>query len=312
MKMKTLVTILLAMALMFSVTAVPTYAAELPEGVVQVFKVANDGNTRNQDWKDLETGIITLPLGQEFDNGSTNHGVYHMYSPVVAEDIYYAYWIINVEENDELYEDDIILAYDPWYLQSYEWPEGGDPTNEVASSDSPGGTLLEDYDGLEIYYEDVEAGKWQIVERGFEVMEDNTQYVQHRLHYRNMTSVQVKYLIVTTQPMVFAVNEETGEVDGVTNDKDFIVVTPEPTPEPTPTPEATSTPEPTEAPVTQAPAPATDAPATTEEAPATTEPAVADNEDTPAGAPIGLIIGIIAAVAVVAVVVVIVLKKKKQ
>ena len=53
MKMKTLVTILLAMALVFFVAMVPTYAAELPEGVVSVYKVANDGNTRNEDWKDL-------------------------------------------------------------------------------------------------------------------------------------------------------------------------------------------------------------------------------------------------------------------
>ncbi len=301
MKRKSIVILLLALALLLGTMAVPVSAAELPEGIISVYTVAIDGNTRNQDWKDLETGIITLPVGQEFDNGGTNHGVYHMYDDVTAGDIYYTYWVINVEENDDLYEDDIIMAHEPWYLQSYEYPEGGEPTNEIASSDSPGGTLLDDYEGLEIYYEDVVPGKWQIVEAGFEVMEDDTNHVQHRLHYRNVTSVQIKYLIVTTQPMLFAVNEETGEIDGITNDNEFVIVTPAPTPEPTPTPEATPTP---------TKAPATSAPADTN----TTAPtATTDSENTPQdGAPIGMIIGIATAVAVVAAVVAVVVVKKKK
>ncbi len=301
MKVRKIITFVLMLSLVLSMALVPAHAAELPEGVIKVYNAANDANTRNEEWKDKETGIITLPQGEEFDGGGTNHGVYHLYDEVKEGDIFYIYWIINVEENDDLFEDDIILSQDPWYLESYEVHEVEEGSTEPDRTEVPSGTtaletLLVDYESLDFYYGDATPGKWQAIEYGFEVFGENTNYVQHRLHYKNLTSVQVKYIIITSKPMIFDVNEETGEIDGVTNDNEFVVVTPTPTPTPTEKPAET-------------PKQTTEAPNTT--APASTTAGTANQSESDGGNT-GLIIGIVAAVVVVAVIVGIVIAKKKK
>lgn len=292
MKGNRLITLLLALALLCAIAVVPVQAAELPEGVIKVFNVARDGGTRNEAWVDKEAGIITLPVGTEFDNGGTNHGVYSLVTQVSADDIFYVYWVVKVEENEDAdgYE---IVSQDP------SWVASG---AEIGTGTS--GYILDDYD-YTYYYEDMNPGKWEILECGFEVTNEDVTEVQHRLHYKNVASIQAKYLIVTSTPFEFAVNEETGEIDGITNDNEFIVVTPEPTPEPTPTPEATPTP--TKAPATSAPA--TDAPAETT--------APADPTDAPEQEPqnndgmIWIIVAV-ATVVVIGIVVGVVIAKKKK
>lgn len=307
MKGKKIVAMLLALVLVLGLMMVPVQAMEVPEGapegVTAVFKVAVDGNTRNEDWKDAETGIISLPLGTEFDNGGTNHGVYWLYSPVEMDQTFYVYWVINVEENDDL-DDQIIVSHDPSWLQSY-GPNAGE--NEVEVSIPIADTfLLDDFDGSDLYYSDIEPDKWQIFGGGFTVTNENVAFVQHRLHYKNQAAMQVKYLVVTSEPMEFVVNEETGEIDGVTNSNPIAV--------PTPTPEATPTPDPTTPPATTAPA-TTEPAAEKTDAPATSAPATTADTDTQSddgGNNIGLIIGIVAAVVVVVVIVVVVVAKKKK
>ncbi len=287
MKVRKMVTVLLLLALVFGMTAVPVSAAELPEGIIKVFNVARDGGTRNEAWVDKEAGIITLPVGTEFDNGGTNHGVYSLFSKVSEDDIFYVYWVVKVEENEDAdgYE---ILSQDP------SWVASG---AEIGTGTS--GYILDDYDYV-YYYEDMNPGKWEILECGFEVTNEDVTEVQHRLHYKNVVGVQAKYLIVTSIPFEFAVNEETGEIDGITNDNEFIVVTPEPTPESTLTPEST-TPPATTAPV------ATTAPATTT---ATAEAPIDDQPED--GDSTWIIIVAIAAVVVIGSIVGVVIAKKKK
>lgn len=283
MKVRKKVVILLTMLMLLTISTTQVFAA-LPNGVLQVQKVGVDGNTRNPDWMDAKTGIITLPQGEAFDNGGANHGVFHLYSDVKAGDTFYVYWVLNVEENSDLDDSDVILSQDPAWLRAY--TAKGEGEEEVNTG--PNGYLLEDdYDTVDFYYEDATPGKWQIMEAGFLMENEEVNHVQHRLHYRNLTGVQVKYLVVTSKKMNFAVDPATGEIDGVTNDKAFIEVTPSPTPEKTATP--------TPAPATPTPE-KTAAPTPTSTLSASAAPSTLDNE--------GLSTGVVIAIAAAAVIIV--------
>ena len=298
MKVRKIITFVLTLSLVLSMALVPAYAEESPvetmpasdgtataaqpEGIIKVFNVATEGATRDPSWVDAEAGIITLPQGEAFEGGGTNHGVYGMVTNVQEGDIFYVYWVIKVDENDDA-DGSEIVSQDPSWMA-----EGG---AEIGVG--PNDYVTDDFDSS-VYYEDINPGKWDIIACGFEVSNEDVTSVQHRLHYKNIVGMQVKYLVVTSRMIDFVVNEETGEIDGVTNDNPFI------TPEPTPTP--------TERP-TEAPKATTEAPNTT--APASTTAGTANQSESDGGNT-GLIIGIIVVVVVVAVVAGVVIAKKKK
>lgn len=292
-KMLSFVTVLIIVASIFNVNV---FAAV--EGVTEVFKAGVDGNTKNAEWMDAETGIISIPLGEEFsENAGGNkedHGVYHLYSDVAEGDEYYVHWVLKVEENDDA-EGMVVVSQDPWYLSEYAAKGEG----EVASGETVEEGLNPDTT-KDFYYEDLNPGKWTVASTGFTVMNEETAHVQHRLHYKNNAAVQVKYLIVTDSKLPeLSCDPETGEIDGITNDKAFTVATKAPTEEPTEDP----TTEPTEAPV------ATTAKAVTPTAKTTATAPKGDADGLSTGAIAGIVIG---AVAVIVIIIAVVMNKKKK
>lgn len=266
-----------------------------PEGVLQAF-YADEGNTRNEAWIDKENRIISIPQGDEFDSGQANHGAYHFYSDFEYGDIYYIHWVVRVEETPDV-DGMVIMSQDPAFLSEYTDKGQG----EVEVGTGPSGLI--DPDTTDVYYEDLTPGEWTVLSYGFEVLFDGTNHVQHRIHFKNVAPIQVKYLVVTTEDITsLTCDPETGEIDGITNDNQFAEATPEPSPEVTPTPDET----PEETPAETQKSDPTPTPAASDSTPG-------DEDDTEGDDNLILIIVIAAAVVVIGgVVIFLVIKNKKK
>ena len=300
MNFKKFAVILIALAVCFSIVSVAVSAdipTKLPDGVTKVITAKTSG-TRNEAWK--KEDIIELPLGEEFDGGGTNHGIYSIEHSFTAGDIFYTYWVVKVLENDDA-EGSTVMSFDPSWKSA---------TGEIEVGMSER-FLADDFEA-ELYYDDITPGKWIIWGAGFDVNEDvigDATKVELRLHYKNVAAVQFKYLVITNKPMNFALNEETGEIDGITNTNAFVEPTEPPKTEaPTPAP-ATPTPDATSAPATTSNPGTTSASAASNGA---TTAASGENQNSSDGDSTLIIIGIVLAVIVIAGGVFIVLKKKKQ